>query len=547
MTATTPDTDKGSDTGTGPVDSRWVIESDQGVRLRFWWALVLAVASGFAFLLAFPPFDQSWLAPIGVALLAFACHRRRLRAGFGLGYLAGAALFLPLLTWTSTQVGEVPWLLLSLFEALYLGLLGAAIAWAGRLTDRHWSWWPLILGALWTGQEALRDRIPFGGFPWGRLAFSQADFPTANVAWLGGAPFVTFLVAACGGCLVAAVGPALAGRLRAAWWGVAAVAVFVAGWAVPLNITAPAAESMTVAIVQGSVPRLGLDFNEQRRAVLDNHAQATQDLADDVANGDEKQPDVVVWPENASDIDPLSNADAAAVISDAAREIEAPIVVGTLVRDGDDIRNVSIVWDPKTGPGFTYAKQHPVPFAEYIPMRPVVRTVAGWIDQRMVDGIDRVHGFTPGQEPGLIPVADTSLSGTICFEVVYDDLVRDSVREGAELLAVQTNNATFNNAEARQQLAAVQLRSIEHGRAGLMASTVGVSGFIDAYGEVHQATGFDEQAVIVQDLPQGDSTTPATWLGVWPELVICIGAVALLVTAGVIRRRGNGSAETIAT
>ncbi len=547
MTMTAPDVDTGSAADDTSGNSLWFTHSGQGRRLRFWWALALAIASGIVLLLAFPPMYQSWLAPFGVAMLALACHRRRLRAGFGLGFLAGCALFLPLLSWTSTQVGQVPWIALCLLEAVFLGVLGAAIAWSSRLADRHRAWWPVSLGVLWTAQEALRDRTPFGGFPWGRLAFSQADFPTANFAWLGGAPLVTFLVAGCGGLLVAAVLRPPRQPMRALPWTLAAVIVFIVGWAVPLNLTAPASESMTVAVVQGSVPRLGLDFNAQRRAVLENHATATAELADDVANGEQKQPDIVVWPENASDIDPLANEDAGAIITEAAQEINAPIVVGTLVRDGDDIQNVSIVWDPESGPGFTYAKQHPVPFAEYIPMRPVVRTVAGWIDQRMVDGIDRVHGFTPGTEPGVMPMADTTLSGTICFEVVYDDLVRDSVREGATLLAVQTNNATFNNAEALQQMAAVQLRTIEHGRAGLMASTVGVSGFVDAYGEVHQATRFDTQAVIVQDLPQGESTTPATWLGVWPEVGISIAAVATLVMAGVGGRRQNRSTDEIAT
>ena len=527
---------------TRPVPARWWLTTGpSGDRLSLPVAVITAVAAGVALLAAFPPFDLWWLAPIGVAALGAACHRRRFRAGLGLGMVTGVAFFGPLLSWTSTQVGQVPWIMLSLLESGYLALLGGGLALVSRLVDRHRSWWPVVVASLWTAQEALRDRTPFGGFPWGRLAFSQADSPLADLAWLGGAPLVGFAVAGVGGLLLAIAWcrpyrMTAAGLRRPAILLGVTVLVMLSGPAVPLGSTAPDGPRITVAVVQGSVPRLGLDFNEQRRAVLDNHVDATVDLAADVAAGRQPQPDIVVWPENASDIDPVANADAHERISEAARAVGVPIVVGTLQHDGDANLNVSLVWDPQDGPVFRYVKQHPVPFAEYIPMRPVVRTVAGWLDHRMVDGIDRVNGFTPGQEPGVIPVGDTTLSGIICFEIAYDELVRESVTEGAQLLAVQTNNATFDDAEARQQLAMVRLRSIEHGRNGLMASTVGVSAFTDASGGVHDETTFDTQDVIVTTLELGQGDTPATTLGALPELLVCLAAVGFLLVTVRFRR-----------
>ncbi|NED58344.1 apolipoprotein N-acyltransferase, partial [Micromonospora aurantiaca] len=135
---------------------------------------------------------------------AAAVHRRRLRAGAGLGFLTGLALFAPLLEWTNLHTGYLPWALLSLLQAAYLALLGAATAWVSPLADRHRAAWPLLTGVLWVGQEALRDRTPFGGFPWGRLAFSQDTSPLLKLAALGGAPLVTFAVAVAGGLLVTA-------------------------------------------------------------------------------------------------------------------------------------------------------------------------------------------------------------------------------------------------------------------------------------------------------------------------------------------------------
>ncbi|MDI5944200.1 apolipoprotein N-acyltransferase, partial [Micromonospora sp. DH15] len=128
---------------------------------------------------------------VGVALLAAATHRRRVRAGAGLGFLAGLALFAPLLEWTNLHTGMLPWVLLSLSQAAVVALLGAASAWVSPVVDR-WRWaWPAVTGVLWVAQEALRSRAPFGGFPWGRLAFSQGDAPTLRLAAWGGAPLVT--------------------------------------------------------------------------------------------------------------------------------------------------------------------------------------------------------------------------------------------------------------------------------------------------------------------------------------------------------------------
>ncbi|WLS48831.1 apolipoprotein N-acyltransferase [Micromonospora profundi] len=532
-------------------------------------AAPMAVVAGLALLLAFPPYGMWPLAPVGVALLAAAAHRRRLRAGAGVGFLTGVALFAPLLSWTNLHTGYLPWVLLSLLQAGYLALLGAATAWVSPLADRgRWAW-PALTGLLWVGQEALRDRTPFGGFPWGRLAFSQDDSPLLRLAALGGAPLVTFAVALTGGLLVTAAwhawttlraarqtpadtapadtdgrdpapgGNALTGAAPARRWApviapaVAAVAVVAAGLLVPLAAAGSGAP-VTVAIVQGNVPRLGLDFNAQRQAVLNNHVDATIELAAQVAAGTQRQPDLVVWPENSSDIDPLRNPTAGARISQAADTIRAPILVGAvLLGPGPgQVRNAGILWQPDTGADMSqlYTKRHPVPFAEYVPLRDIARMVS--------DKVDLVRNdFVPGSTPGVVRAGPIVLGDVICFEVAYDEVVRDTVTGGAQLLVVQTNNATFDVAEARQQLAMVRLRAVEHGRPALMASTVGVSGFVAPDGRVSDATGFNTREVVVRELRLHDGRTLATRLGWWPELALAGLAVAALVGAGVLRRR----------
>ncbi|HEY3503449.1 MAG TPA: apolipoprotein N-acyltransferase [Actinocatenispora sp.] len=495
-------------------------------------ALVAAALGGLAQLAAFPPYGQWWCAPIGVALLAAACHRRRFRTGLLAGFLTGLALFVPLLGWTSIVIGHWPWpIVLAAFEALYVALLGGAAAAASRLVDTYrWVWAPLT-GTLWVAQEALRDRLPWGGFPWGRLAFSQQDGPLAGLAALGGAPLVTFGVALSGGLLVAAVWrptrPTRAGVARGTALAAAAVLVALSGLAVPR--AKPAGRQVVVAVVQGNVPRLGLEFNAQRRAVLDNHVDATIALANRVA-GTPQQPDLVVWPENSSDIDPLQNADAYDRISAAADAIDAPILVGAvLAGPGDHARNAGIVWLPGKGPQQPmYLKQHPVPFAEYIPMRSLARKVTDKVDLVRSD-------FVAGHRVGTLAVGPATVGDVICFEVGYDNLVRDTVTHGANLITVQTNNADFDTAESKQQLAMVRLRAVEHGRPALMASTVGVSAFVDADGTVHDETGFNTRATFEQTTRLGTGTTLATRLGVIPEIVLAAAAAAGLLAAAGLR------------
>ncbi|MEV4123092.1 apolipoprotein N-acyltransferase [Micromonospora sp. NPDC049645] len=523
-------------------------------------AVPLAVAAGLALLVAFPPYGVWPLAPVGVALLAAAAHRRRLRAGAGLGFLTGVAFFAPLLAWTNLHTGYLPWVLLSLLQAGYLALLGAATAWVSPLADRSRWAWPALTGLLWVGQEALRDRTPFGGFPWGRLAFSQDTSPLLRLAALGGAPLVTFAVALVGGSLVTAVwrgwvtarhtapadplgapsGPGSPqGATAARRWAPVAVPAVVAvaltggGLLVPVA-TAGSGATVTVAIVQGNVPRLGLDFNAQRQAVLNNHVDATIELAGRVAAGQQRRPDLVVWPENSSDIDPLRNPTAGARISQAADTIGAPILVGAVLLGpgAGQVRNAGILWRPGTGADMDqlYTKRHPVPFAEYVPLRDVARMVSKQVDLIRSD-------FVPGSTPGVVRAGPAVLGDVICFEVAYDEVVRDTVTGGAQLLVVQTNNATFNVAEARQQLAMVRLRAVEHGRAALMASTVGVSGFVAPDGRVSDATGFNTREVVVRQLRLDDGRTLATRLGWWPEVALAALAAAALLGAAVLRRR----------
>jgi apolipoprotein N-acyltransferase len=505
------------------------------------WRTLLALTGGLLLVLAFPGFDVPALAVLGPAALALAVHGQRARAGLWLGLVFGLAFFVPLLSWTGTYVGPLPWLALAVWEALHIALLGGAGALTSRLRG-----WPLWTAALWVADEAVRGRFVLGGFPWGRLGFSQTSGPLLSFAAYGGVPLVSFAVALTG-CLLAAAVLAAVRRHRIRWVAVAlATAVAVPALGVLAWLPLPGASltaggpTSTVAVVQGDVPRAGLDFNAQRRAVLDNHVSRTLELADAVATGEQPQPDLVLWPENSSDIDPYVNADAAREIDRAARAIDVPILVGAVVEGpGRYISNTAIVWDPVRGPGATYVKRHPVPLGEYVPARPFFRFFS--------TDVDRVTDQRAGTKVGVLDVGGARIGDLICFEVVYDGLVNDVADGGAGMIVVQTNNATFGyTAESEQQLAVSRLRAVEFGRSVAVTATSGISAIVAPDGSVVRSSSLFTPAVFVERIAQRSSTTLAQRLGAAPEWVLTAlgaGAVLAVLVPGFVARRRQGTAS----
>lgn len=516
--------------------------------------LLLAVAGGLALWLAFPPFDLWPLAVVGPLALGLAVRGCRPRHGALLGMVLGLTFLLPLLQWAGIFVGPVPWVALSILQASFYAALGAAAAVVQRLRGA-----PLWLASLWVGAELARSSIPFGGLPWGRLAFSQADSPFGALALLGGAPLASFGVAltgfGLGGVAVAAAaarrrrvgaGTATRGaparRTAAALAGAVAVAP-LAGLAATAALPGPSltegGPTKVVGVVQGDVPRPGLDFNAERRAVLDNHVEVTLDLLQQVEDGQAPAPDLVLWPENSTDIDPFVNADARAQIERAVDAAGVPVLVGAVLRGpGEFLTNAGIVWDPQDGPGAQYAKRHPVPFGEYIPYRSFFRLFSPYVDRLQRD-------FAPGSDPGALDVAGTTVGDVICFEVAYDSLVRDVVVDGSRMIVVQTNNATFGySAESVQQLAMSRVRAMEHGRAVVVVSTSGISAVIAPDGTVVDRSELFTPWSWVGEIAQRDGRTPATLVGAWPERVLTgVGVLALLAAVVSARRNRSGVAS----
>jgi apolipoprotein N-acyltransferase len=501
-----------------------------------WWVAVLArcagaVAGGVLLYLSFPPRTLWWLVLPAFALLGIVLRGRRVRAAFGYGFLFGLAFLLPLLSWVSSLVQAAPWIALSVFEALFLGLAAVGMALVSRLPGA-----PVWAAAVWIAGEALRGRVPFGGLPWGRVGFGQPDGPLLPLAAIGGEPLLSFAAVLAGLALGELVRRALRRRSprRLLTPAVIAVLAMISG---PLAALVPPSggggpeRTATIAAVQGNVPRSGLDFNAQRRAVLDNHVRVTEQLAADVAAGVRPAPDLVLWPENSSDIDPLRNPDAAAQIERAARAVGVPVLVGSVLRNPDGLTtsNSALVWEAGKGVVERNDKRRVQPFGEYMPWREFFAHFSPYVE--------RAGYFVPGDGTGAVDMNGVRVGVTICWEVAFDDLVAESVAAGAAVLAVPSNNATFGWTEMTyQQLAMSRIRAVEHDRPVIVPTTSGVSATIAPDGTVTASTAQFTPDVLVDRTVLRDTTTLASRWRSGPEWVL-VALGVLAIGAGILTRR----------
>ncbi|KAA0111740.1 apolipoprotein N-acyltransferase [Mycolicibacterium sp. P1-5] len=530
--------------------------------------LLVAVTAGLLLCISFPPIGWWWSAVVSFALLSWVLvHPKTTSAGgLGYGFLFGLAFYIPLIPWISGLVGPVPWLALSAMEALFPALFGWLAVVVRRVPG-----WPLCFAVLWSAQEWLKGCVPFGGFPWGIVGFGQTGGPFLSLVRLGGVPLLSFAIALLGISLAALV------FAIARWWQHSAPAksgghMSLSGLLLPglcitaaLLTTAVAAPqvrraaggagdepTVTVAAIQGNVPRLGLEFNSQRRAVLDNHVRQTMQLADDVHAGRAPQPQFVIWPENSSDIDPMTNADAAQQISAAAQAIGAPILVGAVIARPDwtpenpSASNTVVVWDPVNGPGERHDKQIIQPFGEYLPWRGFFRHLSSFAD--------RAGYFVPGNGSGVVHAAGVPVGVATCWEVIFDRALRESVRNGAQLLAVPTNNATFDQNMSEQLLAFARARAVEHDRYVVVAGTTGISAVIAPDGAELARTQFFTPAYLDMTVRLKTSQTPATRWGPLVQWVLVGAAVAVVIGAilhngwfmrPLRRRRGQRDADSM--
>jgi apolipoprotein N-acyltransferase len=237
--------------------------------------------------------------------------------------------------------------------------------------------------------------------------------------------------------------------------------------------------------------------------------------------------DLLVWPENASDLDPLRSPEARAKINQLTNQLDAPFVFGTITKRGDDTFNSTLLWLPETGPVDYYDKKQPVPFAEYAPDRDFWRMFA----PELIDMIPKGYSF--GTRDGIYEIEDYVAGTLICFEIAEDSILRELSTGGAELILSQTNNADFGYSdETFQQAAIARLRAIETGRSVVNISTVGLSAIYLPDGSVLSEVEWYTSAAMIEKVPLYSGLTPGVVVGSvfdWANASLLIGFTLLRV------------------
>ena len=449
-------------------------------------ALLLSALSGALLSAAFEPVGKWWVAPIAIAahMYALSISRKKVMSSF----LFAVTLNLIVLHWSSTFVGSLPWVILAVGMSIFYLPLALVSKWGMTA-------YPLLYILL----EELRNRFPFGGFGWVRVAYTQADSPFSKIAAIGGASALSALT-----LLIALILFFVTQRRIS-------VITFLPFLLILIPVNLSTTGNATVLMIQGNVPTLGLDFNSRAKAVFNNHFEKTQE---EIAK--DPNVDFILWPENSVDVDPFLNAD----VNASLNSIQQPLIIGAILNKGSSRYNTSILWGGEL-PN-TYIKQHLTPFGEYIPLRSLARIISPLVDE--------VEDFSPGDGGKTFSIGEIKVAPVICYELIDDDLLRQAAAD-SNILAVQTNSATFGmSAESAQQLSITRIRAIEHGRNIASVSTTGYSAIINSSGKVVEQTAMGSADSIRAEVGLIEGQTPRDAAGDW-------ALIGVLVTLLLVARR----------
>lgn len=513
-----------------------------------------AAIAGLCLSGAFAPLNAWFLAPVGVALLTLLSQEKSWIFCGSLGFIGGFSYSVTVLHWLSPVGLDTVILLSMLFGAWFLLLFfGLKLTWQLQLA-------PLWAASIWILMELLSSNIPLGGFGWLRLAFGQSNAPVIPATSIIGVTGVSFLVALTGTLLAKAVSslfglqrstitPTTRGSAR--WQRIqggvlfAAVAILLFGGAAIPLLARPSdpnsTPTMTIAAVQGGVPGSGVNSLGRQAQVVQNHVTETKNLAAKVANGQEPQPELVVWPENSTDIDPILNLAIQRSLSKAADAIQAPILVGAVRMNSTTpptLHNSGILWEPGIGPTHEYVKQFLVPFGEYMPLR-------NWI-AKVTDRVDLVpNDFVPGDKPGVFTVAGNRIGDLICYEILSNTMVRQVAQQDITVLILQANNATYTNSELggldepEQLLNIARIRAIETQKSVVVATTNGITAASDASGQIIEQIPPIRAGSLVAAVPLQYGQSLAVSIGVIVEYLLVTVAIVTLAIGVLVARRSR--------
>jgi len=473
-------------------------------------AALLAFVGAVVSALAFPPVGPGWLVFVGVAVFLTGLRMSAsARQGLAAGAVYGLVFFGGLMWWLS-ELGLIAVIPLVIVQSAFFAGYGWAMA---RHNGRPAPAWALIGVGGWAVMELVRHRFPLGGLEWGAVGYALSD-----QAWVrAGAP----LVGAAGWtALVAAVGAGLAVLAADRVWAPVAAALLLVFFVSSTGAAVPGpadreGPGVEVAVVQGSTP---CPFEHcppnERLRTYEQHLELTGTIPAGSV-------ELVVWSEGSTgstNADPVLNPEVGEAIGAEARRIGAWVLVGgdRPVSDEEWV-NANVLFNPDGEIVGEYRKQHPVPFGERIPLRPLFE----WIPD--LDAVPR--DMIAGEGPAVFRLDGYNLGGVISFEGSFARYARQHVAAGAQVIAVLTNGGSYGFTPASDQLIGMtRMRAAELGVYVIHAAVTGKSAVIDGSGElVGEASGLGaEEVVRAAVAPRRGAKSPYALIG---DSVMYVAAV----------------------
>ncbi|HEY0140893.1 MAG TPA: apolipoprotein N-acyltransferase [Thermoanaerobaculia bacterium] len=494
---------------------------------------LLAILSGTLFAFSFPGVAQGWLSFIALIPLVVVVVRAGRREAFLLGWLSQTVAWLLMVPWVvrvmalygglPVALGVLLFVAMALFLGLYGGLFGIVVH-RLRLGERFLPW--LCVPLAWAAIEFLRTYM-FTGFPWNLLATALVDYPSLiQIDRVAGPYFVAAMMlipTAVAGWWITQRPPSIArvivagatGILLMVWWGTGLIA---SKFAVRPNAASP----VKAALLQ---PNIAQEMRWDESNVITIFNRMITMTVEAARNGAK----VVIWPESTVPLSYTQTSSYRESIERISRDFDVDIILGSVATDPADpnrIWNSAFLASGGTTIGH-YDKIRLVPFGEYVPLREML-----FFAQKLVRVVGEFEFGTNDK-----PLRGKLLYGpAICYEIVYPQITRTQIRNGADVLVTITNDAWFDGSSApAQHLWQARLRAVEGDRYLLRAATTGISAFIDPAGQVVESKPMNVQGIIYAEFQPRKTTTPYVRMGDW----FAWFAVVVVLVVLFVRRRAT--------
>jgi len=456
--------------------------------------ILKSLITGLIASLAFEPIAIWVFAIIGLGLWYQLISNQHFKQRLQTSYLFGLGILLPTQMWTGIYVGNLPWLILCIAQACFFIIPAFFVGKAKKFNK-------ITFICSYVIVELTLRTLPFTGFGWSRLAFSQVDSPLSSAYPLLGVAAVALFLAWF----------ATVRNLKAFLY---PVLIIICANLIPNPVIFDG--SIRIALVQGGVVNLGLNFNDKPKEVFLRHLTQTQNSI--LPN----QVDLIVWPENAVDVDIFKNNDVMQAITDLSLELNTPILIGG-VTNSPNPRNQSMLFDPNLMQ--VYTKRYLTPFGEYLPLRPLAEKLSPYAKQ--------INDFEAGSNPVVFRIDNHEFRTLICYELLDD---RFSVENDMDFLLVQTNNATFGDtAQLDQQLNLGKVRAAESSRHIGYVSTTGTTSFITSDGKIENQLEKFTPGTLLSTIDISSGSTYAQRYGWLIEPLVIMALLVLMI----VRRWGS--------